>query len=70
MEVKYYGKKDTYKPTDFAGIKQRLSDGKYIVTLDLGRQLKENKKTGVMEMRQVKTTKIVSILKEAKAIAS
>lgn len=61
-------KKDTYKPTDFAGIKQRLSDGKYIVTLDLGRQLKENKKTGVMEMRQVKTTKIVSTLKEAKAL--
>lgn len=61
-------KKDTYKATEFPGIKQRLSDGKYIVTIDLGRQLRENKKTGVMEMKQTKTTRIVSTLKEAKAI--
>ena len=61
-------KKETYRPTEFPGIKQRISDGKYIVTIDLGRQLRENKKTGVMEMRQTKTTRIVSTLKEAKAI--
>ena len=61
-------KKDTYKATEFPGIKQSISDGKYIVTIDLGRQLRENKKTGVMEMKQTKTTRIVSTLKEAKAI--
>lgn len=61
-------KKDTYRDTEFPGIKQRISDNKYIVTIDLGRQLRENKKTGVMEMRQTKTTRIVSTLKEAKAL--
>lgn len=61
-------RKEDYIPTDYPGIKQRKSDGKYIVTIDLGRQMKLNKKTGEMEMRQCKTTKIVPTLKEAKAL--
>ncbi len=61
-------KKDTYRETGYPGIKQRISDGKYIVTIDLGRQLRMNKKTGEMEMRQVKTTRYPATLKEAKAL--
>lgn len=61
-------RKDTYRNTDYPGIKQRISDGKYIVSLDLGRQRRLNKKTGEMEYRQVKTTRVVSTLKEAKAL--
>ena len=54
--------------TGYPGIKQRISDSKYVVTLDLGRQMKPNRKTGEMRLTQVKTTKIVSTLKEAKAL--
>lgn len=61
-------RKEDVRDTEFPGIKQRISDNKYIVTLDLGRQLRMNKKTGVMEMRQTKTTRVVSTLKEAKAL--
>ena len=60
--------KNDYVKTDFPGIKQRLSDGKYIVTLDLGRQRKVDKKTGEVKLKQVKTTRVVSTLKEAKAL--
>lgn len=45
-----------------------ISDGKYVVSLDLGRQMKLNKKTNQMELKQVKTTRVVSTLKEAKAL--
>jgi len=54
--------------TGYPGIKQRISDNMYVVTLDLGRQMKPNRKTGEMRLTQVKTTKIVSTLKEAKAL--
>lgn len=60
-------RKSEVKDTGIPGIKQRLKDGKYLVTLDLGRQLRMNKKTGKMEMRQVKTTYTYTTLKEAKA---
>ncbi len=59
-------KKELYKETGYPGIKQRISDNMYIVTIDLGRQLRMNKKTGLMEMKQAKTTKHVTTLKEAK----
>jgi len=59
-------RKSEVKDTGIPGIKQRIKDGKYLVTLDLGRQLRMNKKTGQMEMRQVKTTYTYSTLKEAK----
>ena len=59
-------KKETYEPvTGHMGIKRRLSDGMYIVTLDYGRQMKLNKRTGEYELRPVKTTRIVKTLKEA-----
>jgi hypothetical protein len=45
-------RKSEVKDTGIPGIKQRLKDGKYLVTLDLGHQLRMNKKTGKMEMRQ------------------
>lgn len=45
-------KKELYKETGYPGIKQRISDNMYIVTIDLGRQLRLNKKTGLMEMKQ------------------
>ena len=61
-------KKELYKETGYPGIKQRISDNMYIVTIDLGRQLRLNKKTGLMEMKQAKTTKHVTTLKEAKAL--
>ncbi len=58
------------KDTKYPGIKQRLKDGKYIVTLDLGREFRLDKKTGEMKNKQVKTTKIVSSLKEARSLQS
>ena len=61
-------KKELYKETGYPGIKQRISDNMYIVTIDLGRQLRLNKKTGLMEMKQTKTTRHVTTLKEAKAL--
>jgi len=60
-------RKNEVNDTGIPGIKQRIKDGKYLVTLDLGRQLRMNKKTGQKEMRQVKTTYTYSTLKEAKA---
>ena len=61
-------KKELYKETGYPGIKQRISDNMYIVTIDLGRQLRLNKKTGLIEMKQAKTTKHVTTLKEAKEL--
>ena len=59
-------KKETYKPVEgHTGIKKRLSDGMYIVTLDFGRQMKPDKKTGELMLKPVKTTRIVKTLKEA-----
>lgn len=49
--------------TGYPGIKQRISDNKYIVVIDYGRQMRMNPKTGLMEMKQAKTTKIISTLK-------
>lgn len=50
-------RKEDYEDTDVKGIKKRISDGKYIVTLDFGRQLKLNSKTGKMERKQLKLQK-------------
>lgn len=36
-------KKELYKETGYPGIKQRISDNMYIVTIDLGRQLRLNR---------------------------
>ena len=58
-------KKSEVRDTGFPGIKQRLSDNRYLVTLDYGRQKKTDPKTGEVRLRQVKTTKVVSSLKEA-----
>lgn len=60
-------RKDEYRATDYPGIKQRISDGKYLAVIDLGRQPKLDKKTGQMVLKQCKTQKIFSTLKEAKA---
>lgn len=61
-------RKNDVEDVGIKGIKRRKSDGKYLVTLDFGRQEKLNKKTNQMELKQVKTTKVVSTLKEAKAL--
>ena len=50
------------------GIKRRKSDGKYVVSLYQGRERKLNEKTGKFELRENKTTRVVSTLKEAKAL--
>lgn len=61
-------RKDDIIDTGFPGIKQKKSNGKYIVTLDLGRQRVPDKKTGQMKLKQVKTTRTVDTLREARAI--
>lgn len=61
-------RKDEYEDVGIKGIKRRIKDGKYIVSIDLGRQSKINPKTGLVEKKQCKTTKICDTLKEAKAI--
>ncbi len=61
-------RKSEVEATQYPGIVKRLSDDKYIVTLDLGRQMRPNKKTGKMEMKQCKTTKVVATLKEARQL--
>lgn len=60
-------RKDEYKATEYPGIKQRIKDGKYLVVIDLGRQPRLNKKTGLMEQKQCKTQKLFDTLREAKA---
>ena len=52
------------------GIKRRKSDGKYVVSLYQGRERKLNEKTGKFELRENKTTRVVSTLKEAKALTA
>lgn len=61
-------RKDEVRETGFAGIKQRISDGKYVVSLDLGREIVTDKKTGKRKERQKKSTRVVNTLKEAKAL--
>lgn len=60
-------RKDEYKATEYPGIKQRISDGKYLAIIDLGRQPKLDKKTGLIVEKQCKTQKLFDTLKEAKA---
>lgn len=60
-------RKDEYKATEYPGIKQRIKDGKYLVVIDLGRQPRMDKKTGLMVQKQCKTQKVFDTLKEAKA---
>lgn len=60
-------RKDEYRATDYPGIKQGISDGKYLVIIDLGRQPKLDKKTGLIVEKQCKTQKIFDTLKAAKA---
>lgn len=61
-------RKDEVKETGIAGIKQRIKDGKYVVSIDMGRETITDPKTGKRRERQKKTTKVVSTLKEAKAL--
>lgn len=61
-------RKEDVRDTGIKGIKKRVSDGKYVVTLDYGRQIKVDKKTGEMKLKQVKTTRIVNTLRDAKAL--
>lgn len=60
-------KKEQYIQVE-PGIQQRVSDNKYVVWLDYGRQLKEDKKTGELKYKQVKTSKVVNTLREARAL--
>ena len=59
-------KKELYKETGYPGLKQRISDNMYIVTIDLGRQLRLNKKTGLMEMKVGLTFACMNLKKLAK----
>lgn len=61
-------RKDEVKETGIAGIKQRIKDGKYVVSLDLGREIVTDPKTGKRRERQKKSTRVVNTLKEAKAL--
>ncbi len=61
-------RKDEVKDTGIAGIKQRIKDGKYVVSIDMGRQMITDPKTGKRKERQKKTTRVVNTLKEAKAL--
>lgn len=61
-------KEAEYLPTDYPGIQVRIKEGKYVVTLDCGRQYRLDKKTGKQVLRRVKTRKVVATLKEAKAL--
>lgn len=45
-------RKDEYEDVGIKGIKRRIKDGKYIVSIDLGRQPKINPKTGLVEQKQ------------------
>lgn len=60
-------RKSEYKDTPYVGIKQRISDDKYLVVIDLGRQPKMDKKTGKMVMKQCKTQRLFDKLSDAKA---
>ncbi|HKM05343.1 MAG TPA: site-specific integrase [Lachnospiraceae bacterium] len=65
-------KKEDYSDTEFPGIKKitkvgSKSYGKYLVIVDLGRQMKFDKKSGEMKLKQVKTQKVFNTLKECKS---
>lgn len=61
-------RKDEVRETGIPGIKQRIKDDKYIVSLDLGREVIIDPKTGKRVERQKKSTRVVDTLKEAKAL--
>lgn len=61
-------RKDEVRETGYPGIKQRIKDDKYIVSLDLGRETVIDSKTGKRKERQKKSTKVLNTLKEAKAL--
>lgn len=55
--------------TTYDGIKRIVNkDGGYLVSLDYGRVLKTDKKTGLKVLKQDKTVKVVHTLKEAKEL--
>lgn len=60
-------RKDEYVATEFPGIKQRIKDRKYLVVIDLGRQPRLDKKTGLVVKKQCKTQKVFDRLKDARA---
>ena len=45
-------RKEEVRETGIAGIKQRIKDGKYIVSLDLGREIITDPKTGKRKEKQ------------------
>lgn len=49
------------KDTGIPGVKQRIKDNKYLVTLDLGRQLRMNKKTGKLFLTPMDLKDIMGI---------
>lgn len=67
-EKKTKGKYE-YEHTGLPGIMRVVShQGGFLVTLDYGKALKPNKKTGQLEWKQQKTTKHVATEKEAKLL--
>ena len=55
--------------TTYVGIKRIINKtGGYLVTLDYGRVMKTNTKTGLKELKQDKTVKVVKTLTEAKKL--
>lgn len=59
-------KKEMYKDTKYVGIKELLDGSGYVAILDYGRQPRLDKKTGKYIMKQVKTQKKFSTLREAR----
>lgn len=57
-------RKDEVRETGAAGIK----DGKYVVSIEMGREIITDPKTGKWRKRQIKSTRVVNTLKEAKAL--
>lgn len=59
-------KKETYRETKYAGIKELLDGSGYVAVLYYGRQPRLEKKTGKFVMKQIKTQKRFKTLKEAR----
>lgn len=59
-------RKESYKATKYAGIKELLDGSGYVAILDYGRQPKLDKKTGKYLIKQIKTQKKFPTLKEAR----
>lgn len=59
-------KKEMYRETKYAGIKELLDGSGYVAVLDYGRQPRLEKKTGKFVMKQIKTQKRFKTLKEAR----